>query len=112
MKSSPAFKLFSWEEANNAFGPFNQNEGVHIALEISQRFNRFASYESDSVFKIAVCIGDEVTMPKPNGKDDAWKVGGFSGRVTDVLDNGLVIVEDQDGDSFTVEAQRLEIESA
>lgn len=52
-------------------------------------------------------VGDEYIMPEPTEIDDAWKYGNFSVIVSDILDNGLVIVEDQDSDFFTIEASRL-----
>lgn len=108
---SAAFKTFSWEEASEAFGPFNQNEGVHVALEIENRFNRHVKYEGDSIFKIAVCINDSVVMPEPQG-DDAWHVGNFVATVIDVLDDKLIIVKDAEDDCWTVEAERVTIETA
>lgn len=108
---SGAFKTFSWEEASAAFGPFNQNKGVHVALEIENRFNRHVKYEGDSIFKIAICTNDTVVMPEP--KDgDSWSHGNFVATVIDVLDDKLIIVKDADDDCFTVEAERIEIETA
>lgn len=52
-------------------------------------------------------IGDSFVMPEPSKSDDAWSFGGFVATVTDVLDNGMVIVKDQDSDFFTIEAERL-----
>lgn len=109
---SGAFKTFTWQEASEAFGPFDQNEGAHVALEIENRFNRHVKYMGDSIFKIAVCINDAVVMPEPNGTDDMWQHGNFVATVIDVLDDKLIIVKDADDDVWTVEAERVEIESA
>ena len=53
-------------------------------------------------------VNDDVIMPESNGTDDAWRYGGFAARVADILDSGLIVVEDADGDFFTVEASRVE----
>ncbi len=54
-------------------------------------------------------IGDSVTMPAPNGTDDAWKYGGFLTQIVGTKP-GLVTVEDADGDCFDVEPERTEKE--
>lgn len=53
-------------------------------------------------------IGSQIVMPEPAG-DDAWQIGGFVARVTDIIEKtGNVIVEDQDCDFFTIELERAE----
>lgn len=50
-------------------------------------------------------IGETVEMPHPNA-DDIWICGGFYAKVRDILDNGNLIVEDQDSDFFEIEPER------
>ena len=51
-------------------------------------------------------IGQSYIMPKPQA-DDAWHFSGFAARITDILETGMAIVEDQDSDFFTIELDRL-----
>lgn len=54
-----------------------------------------------------VAIGQSYIMPESSKTDDAWTFGGFVAYVTDILDSGMAIVEDADGDFFTIETERL-----
>ena len=57
-----------------------------------------------------ITYGASVTMPEPNGTDDAWFFGGFVATVWDTKDDGkLITVEDSDGDFFDVEPNRVEL---
>lgn len=49
----------------------------------------------------------EVLVPEPNDSD--IHNHSFVGSVADILDNGNIIVEDQDSDFFEIEANRLEV---
>lgn len=49
--------------------------------------------------------GSQVEMPEPND-DDAWQFGGFVATVTDYV-GGMLIVEDADGDFWSVEPKRV-----
>lgn len=48
-----------------------------------------------------------VNAPEPN-ETDIYNFE-FQGTVADILDNGNVIVEDQDSNFFEIEADRLEV---
>jgi hypothetical protein len=48
-----------------------------------------------------------VLVPEPNETD--IHLVPFAGTATDLLDNGNIIVEDQDSDFFEIEANRLEV---
>lgn len=50
-------------------------------------------------------IGQTVIMPEPTD-GDLWVVGGFSATIKGIY-KGDFIVEDQDGDCFAVEPERL-----
>lgn len=54
-------------------------------------------------------VGDLVIVPEPNHSDDAWLYSGFVARVVKLLDDTYCIVEDADGDGFTVEKNRLRL---
>ena len=55
-----------------------------------------------------VYVGAEVEVPTPT-KEDNWNFE-FVGTIVKLdKENGYVIVEDQDGDCFTVEVERVEI---
>jgi len=51
--------------------------------------------------------GMEVEMPVPNNSD-IWNFD-FVGTVEDILDDGTIIVIDQEFDCFQIEASRVEI---
>jgi len=53
-------------------------------------------------------VGNSVVMPEPI-LDDAWSHGGFLATVIDVLDNGNLLVEDQDSDIWEIQPDRVEI---
>jgi hypothetical protein len=55
-----------------------------------------------------ITIGTRVVMPEPEN-DDFWIIGDFVGKVVNIMDNGLSIVEDQDSDFWTIETERLEV---
>lgn len=50
--------------------------------------------------------GATVNVPEP-GPDDMWQHG-FTGTVAYVRENGLVRVDDMDGDGWDIEPERLE----
>ena len=52
-------------------------------------------------------VMNEVLVPEPNESD--IHNFEFVGTVSDILDNGNVIVEDGDSDFFEIEAERLEV---
>jgi hypothetical protein len=56
----------------------------------------------------AIEIGDDVFVPKPN-KSDIHKYE-FNGIIDDIIEaKGTVIVEDQDGDFYEIEGNRVEV---
>lgn len=52
-------------------------------------------------------IGDTIIMPEPFELGDSWEHGGFSAIIKSV-DDELVIVEDADGDCFSIERYRID----
>ena len=55
---------------------------------------------------VEIDIGDEVEVPEPNSTD--MYNNEFVGRVSDFR-NDMVTVEDQDGDCWDIEPERLEV---
>lgn len=53
-------------------------------------------------------VGDDVIMPDPNGKDDAWNHS-FVGFI-DKFKDGYAIVVDAEDNAFSVEPNRLELD--
>ena len=52
-----------------------------------------------------VRVGDNVVVPDSKN-DDIWNHS-FQGTIIDILDNGNVIIEDNDNDCFEVNVKRL-----
>lgn len=55
-----------------------------------------------------ITILDYVILPDPNETD--IYIHSFRGVVIDILNDGNIIVEDQDQDCYTIEANRVELE--
>jgi hypothetical protein len=53
-------------------------------------------------------LNKTVIVPEPNLEDN-WSYGNFTATVIDILDNGNVLVEDQDSDIWEIEPERLEM---
>jgi hypothetical protein len=69
------------------------------------------NFQSNSIpSKSKIKVNDSVIVPEPNA-NDAWSCGNFHATVIDILDNGNVLVEDQDSDSWEIEPERLELVS-
>lgn len=51
-------------------------------------------------------IGDIVRMPEPNDSD-IYHHGGFNATVINILENGNLIVTDQDSDHYEIEHERV-----
>lgn len=56
---------------------------------------------------VFITVGDNVQAPEPDEYDNFNFE--FVGYVADIMDNGNIIVEDQDSDFFEIEHNRLEI---
>ena len=56
---------------------------------------------------MAIGLDDDVIVPEPNETD--IHICSFTGFVDDILENGNIIVSDSEGDSFEIEAERLEL---
>lgn len=56
-----------------------------------------------------VYVGAEVQVPQPTKEfDDIWLFE-FVGTIKALEENGYVVVEDGDGDCFTIEVERVEL---
>lgn len=51
---------------------------------------------------------DTVIVPEPRENNDIW-CGEFIGTVIKFIEDGYCIVEDMDGDCFTIESELLEV---
>ena len=54
-------------------------------------------------------LNDSVIMPEPTEADDFWTFGNFLGTVIDILEDGDVLVEDQESNIWQVSPERLEL---
>lgn len=54
-------------------------------------------------------LSDSVIMPEPTEADDFWTFGNFLGTVIGILENGDVLVEDQESNIWQIHPERLEL---